>query len=139
MAKIVAEVKILDNKLPALTAAMRPRASQVVLKTAMDIETTIKQSMQGSKGGRKYRRPGGNWHQASTPGDAPAIDTGNLVNSIQVEMKSDIEGVVSTGTDYAPYLEYGTAHMKKRPFMLPAAEKAWPAFNKAMLQVLKVI
>lgn len=136
MAKIVTEVKVLQNELPGLLTRSRSQTSAVVKTITFIIERSAKESMQGPKGGRRYPRLGGNYHQASAPGEAPAIDMGMLVNSIQTNFPSDIEGEVYTNTAYGPHLEFGTSRMTKRPFMKPAADAAWPAFNEAMKGVL---
>jgi phage gpG-like protein len=102
---------------------MRPKISRVVRETAFLVEGVIKESMQGPKSGRKY---GG--HQASAPGEAPAIDYGTLVNSIQVEMVNDLQAIVYTNTEYAVGLELGTVHIRPRPFMEPGAMSQKAAF-----------
>jgi HK97 gp10 family phage protein len=98
--------RLVYNRLPEITAALRPRASQIVRKTASDIEAHAK---------------------AVVP-----VDTGNLKNSIQTEMESDLTAVVSTGVEYAPYVEYGTHKMAPRPYLGSAAEAVKPAFEAAM-------
>lgn len=129
-------VRVVYNDLPRITAQLRPRASQAIRKTCQDIERITKESMQGPKTGIIYAR-GKKPHQASAPGEAPAIDYGVLVNSIQTEMESELRGIVYTNTEYAPVLEFGGARIKPRPFFRPAAEKAFPAFIEAMKQVVK--
>jgi HK97 gp10 family phage protein len=71
-------------------------------------------------------------HRASAPGEAPATDTGRLVNSIVVESSAKREGnelvaKVFAGrgaVKYARMLEFGTAKIRPRPFMFPALEKS---------------
>lgn len=76
----------------------------------------------GPKSGRIYVRRGVS-HQASAPGQPPASDTGRLVNSITTEYQPDkMTGTVQYGTEYAAFLEYGTANMEPRPFARPALE-----------------
>ncbi len=82
--------RVVENRLPQLTARMQTMASRAVRKTLFDIEATIKTSMEGPKSGLLYPRPGGTWHQASAPGEAPAIDLGALHNSIQTAMDSPL-------------------------------------------------
>jgi HK97 gp10 family phage protein len=63
-------------------------------------------------------------HQASAPGETPAVDTGLLVNSINTELVSsnanEAWSQVGTGVVYAEFLEFGTSKMKPRPYMRPA-------------------
>lgn len=56
-------------------------------------------------------------HQASAPGEAPASDTGRLVNSRDVALiPADYRATLTFRTNYAHYLEYGTDRMEARPY-----------------------
>lgn len=95
------------------------------------LEAAVKTDMAQPKSGRMY-----SGHQASAPGESPAIDYGNLVNSIMTE--PDEEGVVvGTNAEYAEPLELGTARMAARPFMGPAIETNRDAITEAAQAVLK--
>jgi len=98
--------QLVFNRLPEITASLRPKASQIIRKCAADIEAGAK---------------------AVVP-----VDTGNLKNSIQTEMESDLTAVVGTNVEYAPYVEYGTYKMASRPYLGPAAETVKPGFEAAM-------
>ena len=50
------------------------------------------------------------------------VDTGNLRNSITHEQIDEKTEVIGTTVEYAPYVELGTARMKPRPYLRPAAE-----------------
>lgn len=117
---------IVYNHFPRIAAALPREAARVVQETVLDIEGRIKTEMAAAKSGRMY---GG--HQASAPGEAPAVDTGALIGSIQTEVQGT-EGVVFTNMGYAVFLEYGTRHMAPRPFMTPAAEAARSEFMRKM-------
>lgn len=134
MLKVTA--KVIFNDIPRLTLQMRGRSGVAVRKTTLEILSNAVESMQGPKSGREYARASGTMHQASAPGEAPAIDYGNLVNSLQVDFPSSWTGIVFTNMDYAPVLEFGGARIQARPFMVPAAEKAWPGFIAAMTEIL---
>lgn len=72
--------------------------------------------MNPPKTGRLYRRRGV-VHQASAPGEAPANDTGRLVNSRSIQLFPDrLAARLNFGTKYAGMLEYGTPKMEPRPF-----------------------
>ena len=90
-------------------------------KLAALVEAEAKKSMEGQKSGAFYGD-----HQASAPGEAPAVDTGNLKNSIVAEPVGDgtRNWMVSVGAEYAAYLELGTVDIEPRPYMRPAAEEA---------------
>ncbi len=108
-------------------ANMRQSAGQVVRATAQSVADTARESMSEPKSGIMYGA-----HQASAPGEAPAIDTGFLVNSIRMEPAGDLTAYVNVGADYGPHLEYGTVHMAARPFLLPAMTSEEPAFVRRM-------
>jgi len=86
------------------------------------------------KTGRHYKR-GKKTHIASSPGNPPAIDSGELLRSIMFDVrKMEIEVGVEGGAPYAEYLETGTFKVtaesitpteliESRPFLNPAVEK----------------
>ena len=108
----------------------------------------------GRKNGRNLRAQG--IHRASAPGHPPAVNTNRLRASLSVSQvsgrglssqSSDTDvliretraGVVLTfGTrvEYAPFLEYGTARMRQRPFLRPVmplvARRLPSEFQKAI-------
>lgn len=100
-----------------------------MLKAAHDVEARAKVAIQtGAKTGRMYGR-----HQASAPGEAPATDTGHLVNSIHVDAgPGELAAEVVVGAEYGAYLEFGTTDMAPRPFLGPAVEAARPGFVAAV-------
>lgn len=111
--------------------------SNAVKSTALSIRgEAIKSIQRGAKTGDVYskyqpRRE----HRASASGQAPATDTGRLVNSI----RSDVSGKsaeVSANTEYAAALEFGTSKMEPRPYLVPAMEKERPNFDRRIRQAL---
>lgn len=86
--------------------------------------TAVKSIQRKSRGAevKRYRLGGGSYsHTVSKPGDPPNTDTGALVKSVHVEVKSD-DVYVGSGLKYAPWLEFGTKDMKERPWLFPALE-----------------
>ena len=66
--------------------------------------------------GKKRAKP----HRASAPGDAPAVDTGDLRRNRSQEVFNTPEGAVgelSVDMEYAEALELGTEKIEPRPFM----------------------
>lgn len=112
----------LIRKLQALNTKVGTGMSQAMLAGAFILEGFIKQSMQEGHHGRVYRR-GGRAHQASAPGETPAIDYGSLVNSIVSELTAINESQVSTSSEVAAPLEFGTVSMAARPFFRPAVDE----------------
>lgn len=150
-------VTVTFNRLPELIRQLPEALTQIVKETLNDIESDIAVGMGEPKGGRQYRR-GERWHQASAPGESPAIDMGALAGSIQqnLDNHSDAgaDGLVYTNAEIGPYLEYGTGStgagwplperpadvdyttsvvgMAPRPYMTPAAERARAGFEEKL-------
>lgn len=63
-------------------------------------------------------------HQASAPGEAPAIDTGSLRRSVThtiiKEGWAKYRAEVGSKLPYAAYLEFGTRTIEPRPAWIPA-------------------
>jgi hypothetical protein len=69
--------------------------------------------------GRIYPR-GKKQHQASAPGESPAVDTGQLRQSVvsyTEEFGDTIRAVVGTPLKYGAILQYGTERIKPRPWI----------------------
>jgi HK97 gp10 family phage protein len=129
-------VKIVRNDVGKLAAGLRNRARAAARKAALDTKREITDRMSDAKSGRIYKR-GQKIHQASAPGEAPAIDTGLLVNSIQVTDYGRLGAMVYTNTEYADVLELGGRHILPRPYMRPAVEKIAPKFLEATRQLIE--
>jgi hypothetical protein len=119
------------NEFFNIRADMADKARLAVQKTIARVHEVINEEFSEPKSGREYTR-GGKPHIASAPGEPPAIDTGNLANSISHQMVGSHTGEVSVGAEYGLVLELGGARMEPRPFAQPAAEKVWPEFLRAM-------
>ena len=118
-------ITVVHNELDQIADALANGAAEISLKTAEWIAGEAKRSMGKEKSGRAYVR-GDKTHVASAPGEAPAIDLGNLVNSIQAEQVDQTNALVYTPVDYAVPLEFGSVKMAGRPFFTPAAFRAVP-------------
>ena len=113
----------LRRNLERLGGAQRRQAQRDGLEAgARVVETHAKVAMTGDKHGEVYMR-GQVEHRASAPGEAPAVDTGNLFNSIQVFDVTPTLATIGTNAEYAEHLEYGTSRMEPRPFMRPAVDE----------------
>jgi HK97 gp10 family phage protein len=110
---------------------MSQKATAVVQATTERAVSNAKLAMQDPKSGRTYIR-GGKIHTASAPGQAPAVDTGNLINSTQAEHTAGLTSYFDVYADYAQHLEFGTRHIAPRPFMAPALEKEKAFFEKEL-------
>lgn len=131
------EVKLVHNYIPQLTEQAQRLAAQVVAKTAYSVQANAMISIAtGTKSGRLYKR-GNIVHQASAPGEAPAVDTGNLINSIRARRITAMAWEVIVRAAYGSILEFGGRKMAARPFMVPALIKERARFINAMQQIIK--
>jgi hypothetical protein len=112
--------KILQHERPAAVAAVKD-----VLQLLYD-EVMLSFSL--PKHGRLYRKKDGSIHQASAPGEAPAIDTAELARSIYIVGPNwkgwTVQGHVASRLRNKPkWLEFGTSRMAPRPFFRPAIRR----------------
>ncbi len=70
-------------------------------------------------------------HQASAPGEAPATDTGLLINSIESK-RDGAEARVDVHSEYGAPLEFGTSKMAARPYLRPAMDEHRDAIVEAV-------
>jgi len=111
-----------------------PATTKIANATAVELQGNIKKRiLRGPNTGRTYKR-GTISHTASSPGQAPATDTGRLVGSVYFDSARGSFGaaVATVGSKlaYALHLEYGTRNMKPRPVWEPEAKKAQVKFIK---------
>ncbi len=132
-------VNSLRGKLRRLPVEGRKGVTDAVAKSALAVKSDAQRSIErGPKTGRVYttyfytdaqgrlRKVGrrGKPHQASAPGEAPALDLGGLVDSIFDEISENgLAAEVGTDLDYGTYLEFGTRKMAARPWLQPAFER----------------
>ncbi|GGB00555.1 hypothetical protein GCM10011491_30940 [Brucella endophytica] len=116
-------------------AAMRG----VVTGTEGILEEGASLIMDGEKTGRIYRRRSVK-HQASAPGQAPATDTGRLVQSGRTEYDTqELSGTVNWSTAYAEALEHGSENMEPRPYARPALANRKDAIEAAVEDEIKAV
>jgi len=81
-------------------------------------------------------------HNISTEPDR-AVDNAYTVNSIQAKpvggflRGENLEWEIGPNTDYSAFIEFGTRHMRPRPFMGPALEDERPRLIKALSELLR--
>jgi hypothetical protein len=102
-------VEIVRNRFPEIIKAIPVAAAKYDKETLEFGLASIKADMQASG-------------SPSAPGQAPGVDTGALINSLQIEMEDEQKGAIVTNDPKAPFLEYGTSKMAARPFLTPASE-----------------
>lgn len=114
---------------------LRQRLRTVVEETAESILERTREEMRGPKSGRWYGA-----HQASAPGEAPAIDTEDLLKSGHVEPapEGDLAADVVFDDPAAAPMEYGApaAHIEPRPFLQPAMMAELEPMRERLAQAL---
>ncbi len=113
----------LRRNLARLAGAERRRAQQDGLEAGIRVvETHVKVNLSQQGSGEIYRR-GNVEHQASAPGEPPAVDTGNLRSSVMVDDVTPTQATLGVHSDYGEYLEFGTSRMEARPYVRPAIDE----------------
>lgn len=108
----------------------------VIDSSAQNIRNFAIRSIKNSPAtGRTYKR-GNITHTASSAGNPPKTDTGNLVGSISASV-GNLEAEIGAYANYSSHLEFGTRNMKARPFMFPAMEQERKNFFKRMDRAVK--
>ena len=104
-------------------------AKKAVGRGVMLVKGTAQESITaGGKSGIEYQKYNPRRiHRASKEGEAPASDTGFLVDNISMNVKTETDGSVVgqiiSSAPYSKFLEFGTVEIQPRPFMQPALEK----------------
>lgn len=130
---ITVRTKVDTDRLNSILSRVGANTEQALRQVAFKVAQEAVLSMSEPKTGRLYGE-----HRASAPGQAPAIDTGALVNSIYVATPSgnnppagaDVtlpdpkRDTVNVGPSvwYGAVLEFGIG-MAPRPFMRPAVNR----------------
>ncbi len=106
-----------------LEEAVNRGANRGVFKAATRVhEVSVGQILRTKKTGTIYRRRSV-LHQASAPGEAPASDTGALVQSgTVIRDPANLAARVNYSVSYAASLEFGTERMEPRPFLRPSLD-----------------
>lgn len=113
---------------------VRQAAMRGVVRWINAVDTrSVELLMQPPKTGRMYGK-----HQASAPGEAPASDTGRLVNSRTVDLfEARLQARLTYRTAYAAALEFGTEKMEPRPFLNRALREVSAEGREMIAQEIK--
>lgn len=144
----------LHNKIPQVQAHFKAQILAHLDQTTANINDTIKNSMRAKKSGRMYRRHQKSLnlvptmgstkttaylHQASAPGQSPAIDKGDLYRSLRTMRMGDYVRYVIAGSEelgvYPFVLEFGGARMAAHPYMGPAFEQEKRRFKQGLRDI----
>jgi len=123
-------VKLDTRRLQQLLFRIPQQTDRAVGKIAEDAVRTMALHMDEPKTGLVRDS-----HQASAPGEAPAVDTGYLKNSLRAKRVQQGTWLVYAGAEYAPHLEFGTIDMAPRPYFVRSIEEA----SRGLLRELEAI
>lgn len=102
---------------------------------AVESITTMVENISKSQGTGKAYKVNGRVHVASAPGNFPTKDTGELVNSFDINTEQKGEQILLTiNAPYALDLEFGTSKMRSRPFI---KRSIYQAFNTKLPNIYK--
>ncbi|MBL7685545.1 MAG: hypothetical protein JNK65_05890 [Deltaproteobacteria bacterium] len=114
------------------------RGLEIGLKQgAFFLEARIKRALsQSGRGGKVYKR-GEKSHVASAPGQAPAVDSGRLLNSIRTDFKGINDVRIGSDVIYASFLEKGTSKMGSRPYLSRVINENPNAIEEIILKAIE--
>lgn len=113
---------------------LKPKIYDALFEGANNIRNTILRNTRNTPKAPWWypRQQGRKRHYPSLPGESPAIDAGNMIESIlydvddyQMEVGSRIQEIKKgnvTYSDYPKNLEDGTSKMEARPWLEPAVD-----------------
>ena len=110
--------------------SMEHAAAQRMGIAVNEIRNVTLETLSGARSGKLYNVPGTHKkYRASKRGEAPAVATARLRQSVEVKVSTKgkkVIGEVGTPLDYGKHLEKGTSNMKKRPWLRKSFQKAQP-------------
>ena len=128
-----------EDDTPELFAKLEKAISRFIRKGVTHIEGELKSSIAEPKSGRKYKRKGGKTHVASAPGESPASDSSDYINSIGPPIFETLEGKVGTPLEYPVYLEEGTSTIAERPLWAQTAHDVLPTLEALLASEIGTI
>ena len=91
------------------------------------VRNTTLETLSGTRTGKEYYVPGiRKRYTASAPGEPPAVATGELRQSVKIEVGEENKrhvAIIGTDEKHGKPLEFGTIHMAARPWLRPSFEK----------------
>ena len=120
------------NILPKLESV----ATQRMFAAAQEVRNETIRTLSGNRTGRTYRVPGTQvTYTASAPGEAPAVQTGQLRNSVRdnvYKREKSVVGEVGTELMKGLWLEKGTKNMAPRPWLEVSFQRAQPRVREIL-------
>lgn len=103
---------------------MNTLAEKRMFAATQRVREEVLHTLSGQRTGREYRVPGTSVsYTASAPGEPPAVQTGQLrqsVTSVVTQDGREVNGQVGTPLDRGLWMEYGTFFIEPRPWLRPS-------------------
>lgn len=103
------------SKTSSVKRVERQQAARFALSLAEQTKLLAQAEMLAPKSGVVYGS-----HQASAPGEAPAVETSALIRSGYAVMTGELKAEAGFSDEKAEDLELGTTRIAPRSFLLPA-------------------
>lgn len=141
MSSVTISIEGLDEMARAIQNAkkeVREAVQKEVQRSTYRVQTAaVRRIQRGPATGETYEKYNPRrTHTASSPGQSPQSDTGRLAASVENRV-DDLTGIVFTRVEYGKHLEFGTANMAARPWLLPSLEEESREFARALREILK--
>jgi hypothetical protein len=128
-------IDLVYNNLPKVSPRVRRELAEHIGRTAKRIEERVHEKMREPKTGRVYV-VGGKVHQASAKGEASAVLSGELMESVEAYEENDLTWIVPASGIQA-WWEYGLRGYAARPYLRPAVVEERAAFNQGCRDAVK--
>lgn len=132
------EIRFEDN-LEGVMKKIDSTAQDRILESVNEVRNTVLETLSGDRSGRVYKVPGtSKTYVASSPGQPPAVQLGDLRKSIKGGVEEEggsIVGFVGTELPKGPMLEFGTSRMAARPWLRPSFEKSADKVKEILTRV----
>lgn len=116
------------------SSELRRGVARNVEAAATLLQGELKRTLRGQRSGALYPvRPGSpTVYRASAPGEPPAVATGRLLNSVEAASAGKARWLVGTPLKYGRHLEFGTIHMRPRPWFRVTAREQRKAIRRQL-------
>lgn len=129
--------KNLKVEMDEIVKGMNLESRSRAVRATNALRNAVLETLRGRGGGKTYRIPFSKaTYQASSPGEVPAVRSGNLRKNWRgtsmAQVISDgfrVTARITSDMDYAGLLEDGTKRMKPRPYREKIVEKAQPSID----------
>jgi hypothetical protein len=110
-------------EIPDLSDIVKEFGENAIREITFGMEAEFKARMAEAKSGNIYPRGKDRFHQASARGEAPAVDSGNLINSIMPSVEK-LRGEIQMNW-YGLYLD----QEMNREFIMPSLDEVLKNFR----------